>query len=755
MAASGSFDPNAVPLDGTAVAIAVALYARSQPSGKRYTFLPNVLCQRVKKRAGAVPDQAQFSYILDTSDPTNPYPAYAEQLWPLGASGLGVVGIGAELVVLGFDANGNPTILFDGFADAPQVNIAGRQQLVTFTASGVAIRCWDKPIHVSIYRDASDPQNGPEIPTGLPSRFNPDGHPNCTPDNFEVNEGGNNPYPVFLDWRIRRTPDPRTFWTLGKFARYLLNTRPTGTSGDLNFVDNPRSKFLAGLDSDLQALQSTKGPSGVINTADNSTYNATDIIVDDIIAADKPWPEVLADALHRHGFEMRFRTGQDDTVQPLPEPKNDLTIYRKDGLFEPSPKALSLQASGALNPGLSNVGALSLVRDGRDVANKFRVISRPNRYEVSIVLAPGYKIDPGDANDPSQFNAPALVLASGDLRRKYRIYVGDEAGDGHWDVVAKQWVTGQTLDLSQVFGSPAKQGDPPLYVPRNRPGIDELFAKDSLGRYYLSDLQISTDYQGDMPGLWTIADGGTWQSIGRHGWELLKDRLGIRLATDKPNAWKIPDPPSGTAQVIAGGVVKGVESMASGDPPGTHGSTNLQFALKLTCVIEADWGVNASAPKRVAAPGPFSVERIVDARDVYRRDIVDPSSIHYQVPPPAQPGQPPNLGPWDRDDTDDAVSRACAYRSAYEFPPVAGPVTIPWITTAYHVGDRINQVYGRGISFQSNAAKGAGESPYFPSVVSVTWDFSGSQQRTLLELSDERSAPEPPKEHKLARGEAI
>lgn len=750
MAASASFDPPPVPLDGSAVTIGVALFDRSRPQGKRYRFVPNVRCERIIYRQGAVPPSAQFSYVLDTSDPSSPFPIYAEGLWPLAASGAGVVPVGDELVVFASDENGSVRVLFDGFADAPQIDVAGRSQSVTFTASGVAVRCWDEPIGGAIYRDSTDPQNGVEVPTDLIVRFNPDYKPNCTPDDFDVNEGKDGAYPVFLDWRIARTPDPRTYWTLGKFARYLLNTRPSGTKGDLAFVDNPKSKFLAGLDSDLQALKPTGGPTAAIDTADPSTYVAEDILLDDVIASDRPWPEVLSRTLERHGFAMRFRIGQDGTA-PLPEPMNVLHVYRKDGLFEKAPKDLLLQPAGAgLDPGKSNVAELHLVRDARDAANQFRVVSRPSRYEVGVVLAAGFTIAAADATTPDQFKTPALAKATGDMRRKYRVYVADEAGDGHWDLAATPpaMTTSKPLDLSGIFGKPdppdpnAPAGTPPAppkYVPRCRPGFDVLFALDDQGKPFRAELAISTDYAGASPTVWD-GKAGTWQSLGHVGWRLLRDRLGIEITTDNPNGWKIPDPPAATTPVIPGGVVRGVEAQAA------PSATMKRFYLKLTCIIESDWGVDALAEKRSFAPGDFAVERAVDARDVYRDDTVDPSSIHYVTPPVPPGGGPPapGTGPADHDDTKVALARALAYRSAREFPAVAGRVIIPWVSLAYKVGDRLRTVSGRGIDLRTNAGAGVGESPYYPSVVSVTWDFSGGRQATALELSDHRSEPAPP-----------
>ena len=732
--ASATWNPIPPLLDWSAVTHAVARFDRTQATGQRYTFLPNVFCERVVYREGAQPPQAQFSYILDSSDPTDPFPSYAEQLWPLSAttSTPNVVKLGDELVVLATDPLGNTLIIFDGFADAPQIDMAKNGQSVTFTASGVAVRCWDQPIEGAIYRQADDPNAGDEVPTELPARFNPDTKPNCTPDGFDVNEGQDDAYPVFLDWRIMRTPDPRAFWTLGGFTRYLLQSRP---SGDLTYVDNPKSKFLSGLDGDLEALLPTAGNNASIDVTNPSTYTKKPIIVDDVLATGKPWPVVLAQTLDRYGFAMRFRIGQ-DTTTPLPEPKNDLYLDRKDGLYERPPRDLMLQAVGSfLDPTQSNVESLRLVRDARDACNQVRVYTRPNRFEVGIILAPGFTIAAADATTPDQFKTPAIATAAGNIRKKYRVFVADEAGDGHanLNVSPPTWVTDSPLDLSAVFGKPDPpdpedpdaEPPPPNYVNRCRPAIEQLVALDDAGRPFKAELAISTNFLGPCPGVWD-GTSGTWQSLGHVGWRLLKDRLGIEITVDDPNAWKIPDTPGATAPVVAGGIVRIVESLAA---PTT---ARPLFYLKLTCVIEGDWGLDILAEKRSVAPGGFAVERDVDCRDIYRHDVVHKSSIHYVAPSGSS-----LVGPFDVDDTGKAVGTALAQRSAREFPAVAGSVTIPWITFAYHVGDLVRQVAGRNLDLRINAGAGVGQSPAYPSIVSVSYNLSG-RQSTTLELSDRR-----------------
>ena len=65
-------------------------------------------------------------------------------------------------------------------------------------------------------------------------------------------------------------------------------------------------------------------------------------------------------------------------------------------------------------------------------------------------------------------------------------------------------------------------------------------------------------------------------------------------------------------------------------------------------------------------------------------------------------------------------------------------MTIPSLITAFRVGDRMGRINGRDISLQTNLGTGSGESPVYPVIVALTWDFTGQRQATILELADRR-----------------
>src|SRR5262249_25624321 len=122
-----------------------------------------------------------------------------------------------------------------------------------------------------------------------------------------------------------------------------------------------------------------------------------------------------------------------------------------------------------------------------------------------------------------------------------------------------------------------------------------------------------------------------------------------------------------------------------------------------------------------------------DGRDHFGYAAVSPGSPNY----PNQTwldGKPTVI----RDDTKRATTHANQLRSANEFPPLAGSVSIPFLTTFYQIGDRISPPTGRGISLQTNIGESAGEAPGYPWIVGISHSFEPDRQGTVLQLSDRR-----------------
>ena len=201
---------------------------------------------------------------------------------------------------------------------------------------------------------------------------------------------------------------------------------------------------------------------------------------------------------------------------------------------------------------------------------------------------------------------------------------------------------------------------------------------------------------------------------------MLKDRLGIWINAPNPNSWNIQPSQGVRGAPYPAGVVKGVEDQANG--------TSKPFILRLTCVVEGDHVLSATADRRPSSPTGYSIMRRVDARDRYAKRVIAANS-EFNPSPAAKVV---------RDDTANAQAEADARRNATEAGEVAGFVVIPRFTQAYRIGDRIRSIRGRDLSLQTNAGAPTEEGEVYPAVVGLTWDFEGDQ-RTVLQLSDQRS----------------
>lgn len=721
--------------------------ADSSEEDTNYTLLPNVRCEQIQYKEGAEPPSARFSYVLDeVAAATNNWPDQFEDIWPLqgAVDPEYVVSTNDELVVLGEMPDGTTRVLFHGYARVPQTDLTPESQHVTFVAVGVAIRCWDFPIGDRLDRDgdmpySTDPQN--HVATDMPTRFNPastgtrmvGGYlPNCTPDNYDfVPDAQGQPdvkFPCFLDPNIDRDPDPRTLWNLSKAVRYILGVWNSQTEDSV--IDNPDFTVLDAL---LQNRRPLDGQEWY-DPNDPATYQTDPNIIRDYDATNKPWPEVVAELLSFYGFGMRFVCEDDENGEPY----DYIEIYRKDAAAPIAPKQIYLPESGtSISDAMANIAAMHAAFDYHNVANDIFIETALERFEISVILAPGFQPVAGDeANAGNAWRLTALdqSFATATTRKMYRYYIADECADGHWSIANKNWLTNKPIDLTSVFADPnnSDADQPRTYVHRYRPGKNKLLSKDLLNLPRKAQLAVSRNYNGaDPPCLWDTVSGTDWQDIDG-GWALLTDRLGIMVTADSPEEWQIGKPPAGPGGPwpVPDGKLRGVKGMAN--PNNAQNATigEKQFYLRLTTVIEGDHGIDVEAERRDASPMKNTIQRRVDAKDHFYYDVIDSSSAFNT-----------NGFARDvvRDDTDLATAHACQLRSAHEFPPLTAAITIPMFVTSYQVGDRINQISGRDVSFQVNAGAEQAEAPSYPFVVAVTWNFEGEKQQTVLELSDRRT----------------
>ena len=694
-----SIFPLELPLSRPPVRVGVYRY---QPTDfPALQLLPNIRVLSIQFREGPDPGLARFRYVFDSANPSTD-PTSFEQALSVDCNLANVVQNDDRLVVLKYNSDGTTDPIFDGFAQVPELSLAPSRELVSFVAFGVAVRAWDTPIGGSLMRDSDNPTKVSDVQTDLVTYFNPSGRPNATPQGADATNDLGNSYPTFLDPLVIRSPDLRRYWTLSMAVRYLCYQ----FNPDETYIKNPDGATIDAL------LDSRSPNAGVqVNPADPTQFQSQPILVPDYPATGKPWPLVLYELLEPNGFGMAFRLETDDSGSPVTR----LDLFRRQDASSNSYKDLYLQTSGDfLDPALTNLAEAKLARDTSRVANIYSVESRPTRYEASFILAPGFPISPSDASDANtikQFDRADPSFAQVN-RDKYRLYVFDETGEGHWDFNSASMKTSAT-SLVALLGNDGQNSFP--VVKRRRVPLGVLFSTDSNRKPLKARLSVSTNYTGVTPGLW---DGsGTWQSI-VGGFELLQDRLGIWVQVSNPNGWNIglstlPGMP------YPSGIIKGVEDQAN--------TTANHFTLRLTCVIEADNTVKATADQRPSSSTSFGVTRRVNATTRYAKHVISANSEFNATTSVVV----------FRDDTAEALSEAEARRLAGEAGEVAGSVTVPRITTAYRVGDRIRAIRGRDLSLRTNAGAPADEGEVFPAVVGLSWEFE-SQQRTTLLLSDHR-----------------
>ena len=695
MTASASIEAEDVPLGRASVAIGVYRLRSGQ-----FELLPNVRVLTVQSREGADPGVAQFRYVFD-SGASPAFPNSFEQVLAVDSDLPSVVQNDERIVVMTSYPDGSPLFLFDGFAQVPELGFAPSREEVSFAAYGVAVREWDTPIGGALLRDSDRPSTGPDRETDIVAQFNPQGRPNATPDGAQASDTFGNLYPTFLDPLVVRAPDVRRKWTVPMALRYLCFHE----NDDQTYVGNPAGDLI-------DALFDSRAPGeGVgLHLDDPTSYESSPLDVPDYPVTGKAWPNAVDDLLRPNGFGMAFRLDDDGTGMP----STRLDLFRRQDGSPAIAKDLLLQPRGqTLDPSLTNMNAAKLARDTRDIANAFTVESELVRYEASFILAPGFPIDPKDAASPTSLAAFDLSSPTfaGSGHDNYRLYMFDETGEGHWDWATSAIVTNAT-DLTAILQ--AGDLDMKPCARRRRVPIGDLFSLDPNRKALRASLSISTNYLGTQPGLWNGT--GTWQQV-QGGFELLRDRLGIWIKAANPNGWSIGGSSAPNAPYPAG-VVRGVEDQAV--------TGRQRFALRLTCVVEGDHVLSATADRRPSSSTTFRVTRRVDGRDRYFKHLIAPNSEF----------NPSSSIITSRDDSVDAKAEADARRLASESGEVGGSVTVPRFTNAYQIGDRIRSIRGRNLSLRTNAGAPSEEGEVYPAVVGLTWVFDGGQ-KTILHLSDD------------------
>lgn len=689
-------DANWILPDSLQAAATIEVYRWTAEAGAE--LLPYVQCLSIRRGEGPDPGSATFRYDLSVTDGTSP--STIEEALGTDYVGGQIVEPGDNLFVRATSPTGYAESLFDGFVLGFSGGLGPGSEEVTLEAEGIAKRLWDTPLSGSIFRNSDAPFVATSnVTTEIPGHFNPAGVPNRTPDDAEATAEGydDRTYPVFFDRDSARSEDVRAYWDLAGAVKYLLYAH-----NDEAWVANPDP-------AELDALSAAGDPVDPIDPVPT----VVPLTVPDYPFEGKDLPGTVFDLVREYGFAMEFAISDD--AGGIPETRFRFFNHQSGDL-----KDVYLPPRGTgFDPFSCNVGAASLRRSLSEVANRWEVVGALERHEVSVILSPGF---------PSQSSHGAAANLknydrSGDAfeatyRDAYRTWVFGEAGDGYYGNGSTTLVT-TVPSLDDVLDP---DGDTP-YARRRRRPLADLLSVGPDARPLKARLDISTDYAGDLPGLW---DGtGTWQRVTTSTWQLLRDRLGIWISEDHPNRWHIGES-AVSGHPYRGGVVRAVEAISGSE------ATITDFVLRLTCVIEGDRRVRGVADRRDRSPLSTTIARHIDAKDRFFRDALAAKSCYNTGSTPAVV----------RDDEDKATAEAEARRASSELGLLDGGITIPYITTQYRIGDRIRSVAGRNLGLRTDASEAEGEEvdpATYPVVTGVSW-ATAYPQSTTLQLSDAGTA---------------
>lgn len=740
-----------------------------------WVLLPNVAPISVTWHEGARPPTARFRYIFEDIA-EGVLPTHIEDVFPIEAQGDYVYGVDDRLGVFRFAPDGSVDLLFDGFCITPQADITESSEQATITAIGVPYREFDTPIFGAIMRNA-DFEDVPneDLTTGLPCRFNPEGNPNCQSNGDEQSnisdpregfEGEEINTPVFLG---PRPPSNKvgvsdlSTWTLDRAATYILAANNT----EMHWTQwNPDE--LTGL-----VAYVPKSPGANINIDDPSTFDNKKIDIEDVDVTGMCWPDALEMLCKPHGFSFRWVLETDDDLIPT----WSMSIFRIDEQTPLKQFLLQPAGRGPLERMENNAQEIHLSRDGHAIANYINILSQPTLVEASFILAPAFEILVEDLDNLEKFKLGDKDC-TGDNLDKYRVFVLDECGEGHWDFEGDEYLDADpeiAPDLTPALSTESIRGDDTvpdggLMVVRRRKPISPIIAVDpDTKEPYKAKLHVSFDYGRTSPGNWEIpfdatmlipgiwnggADGatkGTWDEVMQHHWTMLDDRVGIRITAQDPNDFHMGDRQKWSTYAPPFSTIAGWPSRGNGVLPlvemHVNADNNKSWRVPIfmmTCVVEADWGMLAEARQDGSSPTTYTIQRSCDARHRFHKKVLSQFSFM------ADSGDQGNTDFIAEDDTDDAKSMAYAMVRTHQQPVFAGSVTVPRLTLGYLVGDKIQGITGRDIDFTANPSSVNSDeaSPIYPSVSSVEWTFEDSQ-KTTLHLTDRRAEYQPQRRKKL------
>ncbi len=231
MPAFASIESTSVPLARPAAAVGVF---RIHPGGGGSDYLRNVQVLSIRYREGADAGVARFRYVFNFGRPGDVPDSFQEAL-SVDSGVPGVVANDDRLRRPDLQPRRVSQVLFDGFAQVPELGLDPDRERSPSSPSGSPIREWDTPIGGALMRDADDPAVVSDDETDLVTQFNPAGLPNATPTEADaVDPSGKPTRRSSTPWSSARTSP--ALWTLPMAVRYLCYRQ----NPDQTYVAEPR-----------------------------------------------------------------------------------------------------------------------------------------------------------------------------------------------------------------------------------------------------------------------------------------------------------------------------------------------------------------------------------------------------------------------------------------------------------------------------------------------------------------------------------
>jgi len=515
--------------------------------------------------------------------------------------------------------------------------------------------------------------------TSLPCVFNPDGVPNRAEQSMTVTSPVGEPLAVHLfTWEGDCFAVKWTYATALRYLIwfYLLKEGPVHAGN----IFSVTGKLIDGITDSPDALCQAllREPVSLVC----ETINLAEAL--SLLAA-AAGIHISADTSNQNGqpvTQLRIWVADDGPVRPLYLVRGG---YNAEG--EPRYDTADRSVSQILSENNTYKGQVTW--DHRGIVNCPVVIGDIKRYEMTVPLWPGwlprYNLDDVTPNDRESAKAlvltPAQVTAMGnnvennDWFRHYHRRGSEFRIDAD---VSRLWV----LNEDGFYEGALYNRNEPFdhYGPFDFSTVADSMVTTNgawLRRRRRLLPVISTSSDGRPLGVWvevSFDSGNTWQQQSS-GVRILEDRAGIYFDCENP------------AEITPAGIAAEEQNM-------WYAIIDQTFRVRVTAVVESDERLISTFPAdRLDSPTLRTTGMIVRRPQSYRYVTRSHTTNVLKSETSAPAGE--------RDDTTAIELLAEQLARTNQDRRVRVAPTIPWIETGYAIGDRISEIRGRNLRFDT------------------------------------------------------